>query len=350
MNAVERLGLGVALAAISAVALSLGTIAFTVAHEKNETPFVLFFEDSVNGLSTDAPVKIFGVNVGKVKDIALRPPTVADEPARVAVTIVFDPHRPAKIGGLKDLADRRVLAEEIRVGLRGKLALLSPASGQTYIELTHSPRTPVRFAAAPAENLREIPVIPKRVSNEQMETYADKLLAFSKKDFAALERDWNTHLDAALIATEPARLRALNAQVLARLRAAKDLLASPELRRTCRDLNEQMAQLREKIGTGSASAANVAAGDDVVGGAGKAASAANVAGKVGVADKMASAAAEFAAVRETLATLGARLSEIAALLDADSPAVGGLRQQLSETAETAHRLREQTEQFEENHR
>lgn len=99
--------------------------------------FVLYFENSVNGLEVGAPVKFKGVRIGQVREIYIRY-NQAEDSAHVPVIIEIDTHHlSSRLGVVVDLANPDHLAQVIRDGLRGKLQLQSFVTGVLFVELDY---------------------------------------------------------------------------------------------------------------------------------------------------------------------------------------------------------------------
>jgi paraquat-inducible protein B len=120
---------------------------------------VLYFEDSVEGLSVGAPVNFQGVRIGAVTDIQVRYLPREGE-FRVPVFIDIEPGRVKEVGGgeppREGEAFLKVLIER---GLRAQLQLQSLVTGQLSVQLGFHPGTPVRLVGGEGD-VPEIPTIP----------------------------------------------------------------------------------------------------------------------------------------------------------------------------------------------
>jgi phospholipid/cholesterol/gamma-HCH transport system substrate-binding protein len=114
---------------------------------------VMYFDESVNGLSIGAPVAYRGVRLGEVTAIR----TEVGQ-TRIAVFGVLE--RSQSIEGLKPGRDvREAIREYVRKGLRAQLALQSVVTGQLYVALVARPDTPVSLVSRDPR-IPEIPTIP----------------------------------------------------------------------------------------------------------------------------------------------------------------------------------------------
>jgi paraquat-inducible protein B len=125
--------------------------------------FVLYFENSVNGLRVGAPVKFKGVEVGAVKDIRLQLEK-DQEVNEIPVIIEIDLKKLTSRGAPSVIAvDRETFQKAIADrGLRGRLEMESLVTGLLYVALDLFPGTPTNFVQQPnADNkYPEIPTLP----------------------------------------------------------------------------------------------------------------------------------------------------------------------------------------------
>lgn len=126
----------------------------------NKVKYVMFFEQSIKGLSVGAPVVFKGVEIGSVSSIAV---DYDMDKLRVNIPVIIelDPSR-VEIKGQKTRNEkelRRRLTRLIERGLRAKLTLQSMVTGQLMIELDFFPNTPARLVGIKSQ-YPEIPTIP----------------------------------------------------------------------------------------------------------------------------------------------------------------------------------------------
>ncbi len=111
--------------------------------EKSE--FVVYFNESVNGLSVGALVKMQGVPIGKVTDIQVQ----LDPETRRILTPVFieiDHEKCSQLLQLKELDSKKTIMEQlIDSGLRMQLQYTSLVTGQLYIESLLKPESPIKL-------------------------------------------------------------------------------------------------------------------------------------------------------------------------------------------------------------
>ena len=137
---------------------------------KQTREFVLYFENSVNGLRVGAPVKFKGVEVGSVKNIVLQ--LEGDtQVARIPVIIEIDLEKLTSRGAAGTIAEdqeafRKAISE---LGLRGQLLMESLVTGLLYVGLDFFPGTQVKVVQQPGGKHKypEIPTTPTTLEQAQ---------------------------------------------------------------------------------------------------------------------------------------------------------------------------------------
>ena len=134
---------------------------------KHRKQFVLYFNESVKGLTAGAPVVFQGVKIGSVKDVYL----VADPTnlkLRIPVIIEIEPDRIRNAN--TETSPEAALELLIRRGLRAQLQIQSPVTGKLMIEFGFHPKTPIHLtsAASQLKGLPQMPELPTVPSNFEM--------------------------------------------------------------------------------------------------------------------------------------------------------------------------------------
>ena len=126
----------------------------------NESTFVSYFNESVNGLEVGAAVKFQGVPVGRVTDLLIQIGE-KDKTFQVPVQYDVDLARLTSVGGdFIHLNDRQVLRDQIDDGLRAQLQMESIVTGQLYIELVYRPEATTPNLEGRPTAYPEIPTSP----------------------------------------------------------------------------------------------------------------------------------------------------------------------------------------------
>ncbi|MGA8571967.1 MAG: MlaD family protein [Desulfobaccales bacterium] len=138
--------------------------------------FVLYFDESLQGLSVGAPVLFQGVPVGSVTNMVIYFDVVKLQ-TRIPVIIEVDPNK-FKVGGPENrklLRNPRIFMPKlIDKGLRAELITQSLITGQLMIEMNFFPETPIILHNFDKKYI-EIPTNPSRT--KQLERNLEKALA-----------------------------------------------------------------------------------------------------------------------------------------------------------------------------
>ena len=127
---------------------------------REKVPYVAYFNDSVRGLTVDAPVEFRGIKVGSVKRINAEFDP-AEAAVRIPVVVEIQPERIDKLfdrrpGGT---SMRESLGTLIDMGLRAQLQTGSLITGKLFVALDFFPETEARIVGLHPK-LPEIPTIP----------------------------------------------------------------------------------------------------------------------------------------------------------------------------------------------
>src|SRR5262245_25666656 len=189
---------------------------------QEKTPFVLFFESSVEGLNVGAPVIFRGVQIGQVKEIsAIADPQTFDVRIRVIVELVRGVIKLGEEGQrLQHL--RQGVEELIQKGARATLRMQSFVTGLLYVAIDFFPDTPVRLLGLdPAYT--ELPTIPSDM---------DQLKSTLQEGMAEIKK---------------LPLGAVVAEALTVLQRIKALLELPELKQALVTLHGVMTDARQLL-------------------------------------------------------------------------------------------------------
>jgi len=188
--------------------------------------FVLYFDNSVNGLRVGAPVKFKGVEVGSVKDIRLQLEQGA-EVNKIPVIIEIDLEKLTSRGATLDITVNREAFRKAIVdrGHRGQLAMESMVTGLLFVALDFFPGTPINLVQQEnADNkYPEVPTLP--TSLEQAKGAVDRIL--NKLD----EIDF----------------KELGANLQATLKGVNRTVNSPEIESVLRSLARVMPKVDEAV-------------------------------------------------------------------------------------------------------
>lgn len=185
---------------LGAMVIALATVIYlgSVRVLSDEETFVLYFNESINGLAEGAPVKFKGVPIGTVSDIRIRY-NQPDFSSAIPVFIRIDATRLQRDLGIEfDISSEAQLAEALRDGLRGRLQLDSLITGQLFIELDYFQPAPSDFELEQETlvgplALSEIPTIPSVFAEFGAEA-EDIIAKFSRIDIETINTELITLL------------------------------------------------------------------------------------------------------------------------------------------------------------
>ena len=150
---------------------------------KERYRFMLFFQDSVKGLSVGAPVIFMGVKIGEVTDInVIADPSESSFLIQVLIELASGKIKRFKTKELDNAQEIYEYCDQlIAQGLRARLGLQSVVTGQLQIELDFFPQEAAVFMAT-NKKYQEIPTIPstfekltKTLENIPVKEIFDKL-------------------------------------------------------------------------------------------------------------------------------------------------------------------------------
>jgi paraquat-inducible protein B len=149
---------------IGALALVVGAIVVlgSMSFFSTVYRYVLYFEDSVDGLVVGAPVKFKGVQIGTVEQILL---VAGDEvlKPRIAVVIGLDETRIKNLSGRAVRFSDGEVSQAIKNGLRGTLASQSLLTGLLFVSLNYDTDAPPPRELPDTLGFQQIPTVPSRV-------------------------------------------------------------------------------------------------------------------------------------------------------------------------------------------
>jgi paraquat-inducible protein B len=145
---------------------------------------VVYFQDSVAGLSVGAPVTLRGVKIGSVRrmKVFVRLP---DLQPLIPVYLQIEPGQVSWTNGILR-ANAPDIEEAIKAGLRAQLATDSLVTGQLSVNLDFHPEVPATFSGI-EDDVPEIPSMPSDLQHLKNEIADLKLPELAEKARAALD-------------------------------------------------------------------------------------------------------------------------------------------------------------------
>ena len=189
--------------------------------------FVLFFEDSVRGLTIGAPVEFKGIKVGSVIDLRLE----YDEKKsafRIPVVVELEPERIVERGDRMKKAPREAFQALVKRGLRARLQTGNLLTGQLYVDLDMQPKTPIRLAAA-GRIEPELPTVQGKIEQltGSLTGILDKL---DKVDFASIGAELQGTLKGANAIANGPKLEASLTDLAASLAGVRSIMKKVDSR------------------------------------------------------------------------------------------------------------------------
>jgi paraquat-inducible protein B len=200
---------------------------------QQRTTFISFFPESVNGLENGAPVKFQGVPIGSVSGINIRIDQ-RDNTFQVPVEYEIDlPRLTTPRGTYVNLADSVVLRQQIEKGLRVQLQMESLVTGVLYLELSYR----MDSTTPKLEDSTLWPEIPTTPS----------LMAAIGGGAGSLLTELMKILNKVNDMLGEVNMREINTAVVKSAKAVEDLVNSPDLRATLRQMPGATAQLNNTL-------------------------------------------------------------------------------------------------------
>lgn len=213
--------------------------------------FILYFDDSLNGLDIGAPVKFKGVPIGEVTDIFIRLNQSPDSP-HIPVIIQIDTEHLQQVHNVQvDLANSEVFAEQVNnLGLRGSLQQASFVTGKLFVELDYyADAPPPEFVQEPDPETdrltyKEIPTLRSGLT-EVIQKVSLMVNEISRIPFAEIGRKVDRSLGTLNEKLSALDVDAINAELVATLEQTRALLEDPEMVVLTKNLNLAIADYRK---------------------------------------------------------------------------------------------------------
>jgi paraquat-inducible protein B len=209
--------------------------------------FTVYFDESIHGLDLGSPVKLRGVRVGRVVDLAVH----YDEAAKKSVVVVTcelvrnvitdEKGADLKIAGPDDIQSM------VDDGLRAQLGVLGLATGLLFVELDFE--DPAEYPAPAPNSLAKfvvVPAVPSAISEYQA-SLSEILSDLRKVDFAGISREAKALLVIANKKIAEADVKGLGDKVGRAADAVTAFVESPEAKQAFTNLNEALVATKAAI-------------------------------------------------------------------------------------------------------
>ncbi len=209
--------------------------------------FVVYFDESIQGLNLGSPVKLRGVGVGRVVDLNVHYDLQKNRSV-VAVVREFDRNMMTdSAGAVIDVSNRAQLQNLVDHGLRAQLGVVGLATGLLFVELDFL--DPVQVPAGgpfPGAKYPVVPAVPSTISEFQASA-TDILTRVRRIDFEGIAGDLRSLIVDTHRKVDSIDLAGLGAQ-WKKAGASVDALANaPEIKQTFANLNATLADVRSSL-------------------------------------------------------------------------------------------------------
>jgi len=212
--------------------------------------FVLYFDESVKGLSVGAPVLFQGVQVGSVTSIVIQA-DLAKNQIQIPVIIEIEPDRWKVRGGERN--PQKNVPKLIEMGLRAQLIMQSFITGQLMIQLDFYPKSAVCYAPGQIDkDYKDYIVIPtcrstgEKIAQALENLDLQKLEKHLESTLAGVDRVVNNpDLTASILALKGTLQDA--SKLLTRVEGQVDPLAN-DLKKTAKDFSKLANNVDSRVG------------------------------------------------------------------------------------------------------
>lgn len=207
--------------------------------------FILFFDQSVNGLAAGSPVKFRGVPVGSVERVMIRAEGQSSDSTAIPVIIKLDRSRLERDLGVKEAEFSPALIHEaIGRGLTAQLNLESFITGQLFVEFSFEtePRDDWEPHLKEVNGMLEIPTLGS--SLDEITKDAAKVISnLSAIDISRLNQNVNQVLENLAVVLEGIDSEGVSRSVVGAADEFKALVGSKEFQETIVAIQDAVKQI-----------------------------------------------------------------------------------------------------------
>lgn len=209
--------------------------------------FVVYFDESIQGLDLGSPVKLRGVRIGRVVDLNVR---YEPDNNHSVVAVVCELNRSMITdtkGDQLNVADRAELQKLVDRGLRAQLGILGLATGMLYVELNFVDPQDYPAPTLPFQpKYVVVPPMPSAIS-EMQGNLTDVLDQIRKIDFVGISIELKGLMVDARKQLNGVDLKGAVAQWKQTGASFQKLADSPEIPQVITNLNASIADLRRVL-------------------------------------------------------------------------------------------------------
>lgn len=233
----------------AALLLMVGMVMFlgSASLLSQSTRFILFFDQSVNGLNVGSKVKFRGVPVGSVERIMIR--VEGQDPASTAIPVIIkiDRTRLANdLGVMNEVFDPTSIKSSIDRGLVAELSLESFITGQLFVELSFDsdPKAIRGKHLAEQSEMMEIPTLSSTL-DQITDDAAEVISALSVIDLERLQENVNRVLENAAEVLAGIDSREISRAIVGAADSVTKFVESDELSQTLESAQTTLSEISE---------------------------------------------------------------------------------------------------------
>lgn len=230
-----------ALALGVAALLTFGGVSFFSKPQR----FIVYFDESIQGLDLGSPVKLRGVRVGRVVDLNVRYDNKTNQSVVAVVCEVSRNMMRDEKGVEIDVSNREELQKLADQGLSAQLGVLGLATGLLFVELDFADTHNVPPVAMPPADSRYVlvPAMPSAIAEAQA-SITEILANLKRVDFPGLSKDIRALLVDTRAKINTIDLTQVTAEWTKAGAAVTALTESPEIKQTFANLNTAIDSLK----------------------------------------------------------------------------------------------------------
>lgn len=202
--------------------------------------YLLYFDDSVNGLEQSSPVKFKGVKIGEVKSILLSY-NQASEDRAIPVIIEIDNTlvEANRIGTGPSAFSPKQIAQSIEEGLRGKLETESFVTGRLYIALDFYKDAEEAIYRAEKPEFPEIPTTQSPISQV--------VRSLSDVDWQGMASSLDAILKKVDVGLGEIQFQEISNSLVEALQSAETFISSEDLKGTLTSIQSTANQIKTMV-------------------------------------------------------------------------------------------------------
>lgn len=234
-------------ALLVAMVLFFGSVSLLTKSER----FILFFDQSVNGLAAGSPVKFRGVPVGSVERILIRAEGQRQESTAIPVIIKLDRSRLERDLGVSEAAfSPENIHESIERGLVAELNLESFITGQLFVEFNFEEEGQVSWQPH-LEDVNGVIEIPTLGSSLDQITndVATLISGLGAIDLPRLNENVNTVLENLTVVLTGIDSEGISSSMIDAAGEVKALVSSEELKQSIIAVKEAFESIDQTVNT-----------------------------------------------------------------------------------------------------